>query len=265
VLLAALAAAPLSAAPIHLDPTFAGSWNAGTGAYAQFHAIDPAWHDSSVYWSEETRSYSAQPAAGYARIGDLGWGIGLWGLADWERVQPGEVPAIASWSGGVARIDHANEQYRSEWGGTAWGDVSALPDAIPATNWTAHYSGYLRITDDGDYNFGVLYDDGFFLRIHGADGQVVEISSDFIVTARERLGFADDLSLTEGLYRFELGAYNRLEAGVVQLAWFRDGGWETVPTEHLVIDPTRIALPGTLAMMAIGGLGIVATRKRPLR
>ena len=114
--------------------------------------------------------------------------------------------------------------------------------------------------------FATVLAEGARVRIHGADGERVEISSDFILTARDRLGFDSDLSLQEGLYRFELGAYNRLQAGVAQLAWRRsDSGWETVPTEHLVVDPTRIALPGTLAMLVIGSAGIVASRKRSSR
>lgn len=140
-----------------------------------------------------------------------------------------------------------------------------MPAEVPPENWTAHYTGYLRITDADQYNFSVLYDDGFFLRLWGADGQLVEISSDFVVDARQVLGFDQDLLLSEGLYRFELGAYNRLEAGVVQLRWHRGDYWEPVPTENLVTDPTRLPLPGTLAMIALGGVGFAASRKRSLR
>ncbi len=261
--LLACAVGSVNAEPIGLHPTIAGPSKTGTGAFAEFRAIDSQWHGSSVYWNEDAKKYSATPAAGYVPIGSLSWGSGIWGLSDWARVQSGEVPATASWRGAVARIDQANQVYRDAWGRTAWGDVSSMPDEMPAENWTAQYSGFLRITGAGLYNFGVLYDDGFFLRIHGADGEFVEISSDFILSARERMGFTDDLLLSEGLYRFELGAYNRLQAGVVQLAWLHgDGPWAPVPTDHLVIDPTRIPLPGTLGMIAAGGLGFVARRKR---
>ncbi len=254
------------AAPVELAPTLAGSWATGSGAHAQFRAIDSDWRGSSVFWNEATRAYSATAREGYSPIGSFSWGTGIWGLNDWTRVQSGEVASIANWSGTVARIDQANQIYRDAWGSTDWGDVSPMPGSLPAENWTALYTGYLRIGDAGLYNFGVLYDDGFFLRIHGADGQFVEISSDFILTARDRLGFDEDLQLSEGLYRFELGAYNRLEAGVVQLAWQRgDAAWESVPTDRLVTDPTRIPLPGTLAMIALGGVGFVASRKRNSR
>jgi len=64
---------------------------------------------------------------------------------------------------------------------------------------------------------------------------------------RDRLGFADDFSLSEGLYYFELGAYDRLEAGVVDLRWSRGGGeWNLVHPEHMASVPE----PGTLALLA---------------
>ena len=263
-LFAALAQSAI-AAP--LQPTFAGAWAPGTGAQAEFRAIAADWNDSSVWWNEDTRSHSSTPAPGYAPIGSFEWGTGVWGLNDWQRVQSGEVPSIAQWSGNVARIDQANGMYREVYGASAWGPVSALPEGFAAEeNWTAHYTGYLRITEEADdYNFGVLYDDGFFLRICGAGEDCVEISSDFL-SPRDRLGFDENLWLTEGLYSFELGAYNRLEAGVVQLVWWRgDDAPEVVPTEHLVIDPTRIPLPGSLALIALGGIGIGASRRRSQR
>lgn len=252
------------AAPIELAPTLVGTWAAGSGAQAEFRAIDSGWSGSTVYWNESTGSYSATPREDYSPIGSLPWGTGIWGLNDWARVQSGEVDWIASWSG-IAPVDHSNLAYRTEWA-ASWGAAAPMPAEIPAENWTAHYTGYLRITDAGQYNFSVLYDDGFFLRIWGAGGKPVEISSDFVVSSRDRLGFDQDLLLSEGLYQFELGAYNRLQAGVVQLAWQRGTGpLELVPIENLVTDPTRIPLPGTLAMIALGGVGFAASRKRSLR
>ena len=253
----AVSAAAVADAAVILGPTLPGEYAAGTGANATFIRIDGNWRDSSVYWNEEL-------------IGSFGWGTGIWGLADWAAINTGgSVPIVVSLSGVVPTIDHADAEYAGSGYASTWGAVGALPAELfagttgPQNNWTAHYTGYLRITDPGDYNFGVLYDDGFFLRIWGANGATVEISSDFL-SPRDRLGFASDLALDTGLYRFELGAYDRLEVGAVNLAWLQDGRWVTVPTEHLVTDPVPIPTPATatLLLAALGALAVVRMKRK---
>lgn len=265
-----LSAAALADAAVILDPTLPGEYAAGTGANATFIRIDGSWRGSSVYWNEAARKYANDHSGnnqkgGFQPIGSFDWGTGLWGLADWVAINSddGSAPIVLSWSGLVPMIDHADSEYAASGYASTWGAIGALPTGLfgsaePQDNWTSHYTGYLRITDPGDYNFGVLYDDGFFLRIWGANGSMVEISSDFL-SPRERLGFATDLSLGTGLYRFELGAYDRLEVGAVNLAWLQDGRWVTVPTEHLVTDPVPIPTPGTtgLLLAALGALAVV--------
>lgn len=273
--IAAIGSAAASAhAAIVLDPLMAGQYAAGTGANAVFHRIDGSWQGSTVYWNEGTQSYSNNPGPGYVQIGTQGWGTGIWGLADWAAVNaPGSSLPVQSWSGAVSTIDHGDARYRSlvENGQyTGWGLTGALPAGLfpsgdaEQDNWTARYTGYLRITDAGLYNFGVLYDDGFFLRIWGEGDTLLEISSDFL-SPRDRLGFDEDLALGTGLYRFELGAYDRLEAGVVNLAWKQgDGDWQTVPTYALVIDPIAAAvpLPGTVGLLLAGFTGFAAARRK---
>lgn len=269
VVCAALLAAGVQlahAGPIALDPTLAGQYAAGTGVQASLLAIDGQWRGSKVLWSESAQSYAnGAPAGDYLPIASYAWGTGLWGLADWHTAYNGGAPVVASWSGLVGAVSFGDDTYRSLWSGS-WGAVGALPGALPQDNWISSFTGYLRITDAGAYNFGALYDDGFFLRIYGSDNQMVEISSDFILQARERLGFADDLLLRQGLYRFELGSYERLEAGVIDLAWRHgDGDWTPIPTEHLVDDPARVPLPGTLATLGLGLAGLAVVRGRRSR
>jgi hypothetical protein len=268
----AVAGAAVAEAAVILDPALAGEYAAGTGANATFIRIDDNWRGSSVYWNESAKRYAnSLPGnnrqGGFQPIGSFTWGTGLWGLADWVAINAdGSVPIVLSWSGLVSTIDHADAGYAGSGYASTWGAIGALPTGLfgsaePQDNWTAHYTGYLRITDPGDYNFGVLYDDGFFLRIWGANGSMVEISSDFL-SPRERLGFASDLTLATGLYRFELGAYDRLEVGAVNLAWLQDGRWVTVPTEHLVTDPVPIPTPATAALLlaALGALAVVRSK-----
>jgi hypothetical protein len=261
-------------AAIIFDPFLPGQFAVGSGANATFVRFDGAWTGTSVYWKQPEGSapgqFSNTPGPGFELIGSYSWGTGIWGLADWAAINAaGSSLPLQTWSGQVATIDHADAEYAAA-GYVGWGAVGALPAALfdgasgPQDNWTSHYSGYLRITDPGAYNFGVLYDDGFFLRIWGAGDAMLEISSDFL-SPRERLGFASDLLLGTGLYRFELGAYDRLEVGVVNLAWWQGGAWQTVPSAHLLTEPIAIPEPGTasllLAALLVAAFG--ARRKRP--
>lgn len=118
-------------------------------------------------------------------------------------------------------------------------------------NWIARYTGYIRITEAGVYRFSNLYNDGFFLDIYGAPGQKVSNSQDYLNQVNRRQG--EDLLLGVGLYAFELGSWERLEAGVIDLRWLRPGqsSWELVPSTHLL---ASVPLPGTLAFGALGAL-----------
>jgi len=270
-----ISVAAVAQAAVILNPTLPGEYAAGTGANATFNRIDGNWRDSSVYWNEAAKKYANDRPGnnrqgGFQPIGSYSWGTGLWGLVDWATINTGgSVPIVVSLSGVVPTIDHADAEYAGSGYASTWGAIGALPTELfagttgPQNNWTAHYTGYLRITDPGDYNFGVLYDDGFFLRIFGANGATVEISSDFL-SPRDRLGFASDLALDTGLYRFELGAYDRLEVGAVNLAWMQNGRWVTVPTEHLVTDPVPIPTPATagLLLAALGALAVVRLKRK---
>lgn len=250
------------AAPTALDPSLPIDTAVVAGVHAEFRSVDGNARFSTVYWDNregpcedlQTRTescFSNSAAVGFVQIGSLDWGTGIWGLQDLAAVQSGAIGSSPHFSGTVATINHGNERFNEDWS-NGWGEADALPGSTPDENWTAWYSGYLSITDAGEYNFGVLYDDGFIFTLYGADEQSATISSDFILGGRERLGFDTDLLLSEGLYRFELGAYNRLEAGVVQLAWKTPDqeGLTLIPEDHLV----HIPLPGTALLFALGGL-----------
>jgi hypothetical protein len=255
-----------SAAPLPFAPLYGGDVVTAPGADAEFRRIANDWQGSQIVWKDPDP------------IGTYAWGTGLWGQADWQRVMAGEVPAVQQWSGAVDQINFGNARYNECYAGT-WGLASLSPffsntvtgadcsdaeaGAPSQQNWVTHFSGLIRITDPGAYNFSVLYDDGFFFRLVGADGQALDIGQDFL-NPRQREGFDDDLLLTAGLYGFELGSWNRLGAGVVDLRWSREGGqWELVPVDNLARLAQAVPEPPALALLAAAlGIGAWLRRRR---
>ena len=254
----------MQAGAIPLAPAMAGQFLAGTGVDAQFLKVPDGWQQSTVLWNETTSQFgSGVPVSTFA------WGTGLWGLADWQTTQVTPGMHEPSWSGRVAEISFGDEVYNNLYGAT-WGTVALAPlftqAGAPASqdNWTSRFGGYIRITEAGSYNFSVLHDDGFFFQLGGAGGQSLGLDNDYL-NPRDSLGFASNLELGVGLYSFELGAYDRLEAGVVELSWSRDGGVFTrVPSANLVAlgDVTPVPEPGTWAMLLTGLLALAATASR---
>ena len=264
LVLAALAW-PALGAPVALAPAQAGQFQAGSGVDATFLKVVDSWQQSTVLWNQGTQQYgSGTPISGY------GWGTGLWGIADWHTAQQAPTPGMIehSWSGRVAQVAWGDEKYNSLYG-TTWGTVDLAPlftDTDSQDNWTSSFGGYIRISEAGIYNFSVLHDDGFFFKLRGADASQLELSNDFL-NPRDALGFASNLQLGVGLYAFELGAYDRLEAGVVELSWSRgDGDWSRIPTSHLVAndDVTQVPEPGTWSLVLVGlmALASMASRRR---
>lgn len=279
-LLLGAAALPAVAEPVPFAPLLPGVFGAGQGADASFHKIDNAWRGSTVLWDEENKKFGSG-----VPIGSFEWGTGLWGRADWNAVLAAAAgqggPTIeAAWQGLSAQINYANQRYNDCFSAT-WGPAPLVPipqsnlnPAVPCNdpagdgahptqqNWISHFSGYIRITDADEYNFSVLNDDGFFLRLIGAEGAEIAIERDFL-NARDRNGLDQSLALSPGLYGFELGTWNRLGAGVVDLRWLQganDRTWDLVPVSHLVAAVPAPA-PWTLAALAMTGLMVVRRRR----
>lgn len=256
-------------ADVVLAPELAGAYAAGKGVDGEFLKVSDAWHDSSVLWNEDTQSFGSGIA-----IGTFSWGSGLWGLADLHTAYDSPTPGMieSSWTGRASPISYGDAEYNALYGPT-WGEVAMAPLFAPngpsagQNNWTSRFAGYIRITEAGTYNFSVLHDDGFFFTLGGAS-DTLSLANDFL-NPRERLGFDTNLQLGVGLYSFELGAFDRIEAGVVELSWSRGGSaWSVVPIENLIRpdEVMPVPEPSTWALM-FGGLlaiGSVASRRRRL-
>jgi hypothetical protein len=204
------------------------------------------------------------------------WGTGIWGLADHAQVMgldAGDRKVMRTLETRVDQIDFGDRRFIDAWGET-WGTPALAPlfqsgglGRGNQDNWAVSFWGYLAIPAAGEYNFGVLFDDGFRFTLMGADGSG-EIFKDGL-NPRDRLGFAENLSLQPGLYGFQLDAYERLEAGVVQLGWYTPGAtdWAVVPTSQLYTAPPRSSLAvnaipePTVPMLMLAGLAAIGLRR----
>ncbi|MFM7507260.1 MAG: PEP-CTERM sorting domain-containing protein [Rubrivivax sp.] len=265
-------------ADVVVSPSIAGPAAAGTGANASFFMINDNWRGSTVAWNESTRQYGTNLSApGFAPIGSFSWGTGLWGRADWNTInQPGTTaPIVASVNTLATSImfgDTCYGQNPTFGAATLPLSGSATPSACPgaaapvpfnANNWTSRFTGFIRVTDPGAYNFSVGSDDGFFFDLYGGGGTKLSIGRDFL-NARTRDSFNENLVLSQGLYQFELGSWDRLEAGFVDLRWKLPGAtdYTLIPAQNLVASASSVDLPGTVALGAAAGFFGWAARRR---
>lgn len=221
-----------------LSPQYSGIYLNGDGANSRWVQVIDGWR--GVTYGSET------------------WGTGIWSLADQALVmglEAGSRNVIQIYEAPLSQINFGDQRFITEWG-LSWSTPQLAPIFSNSIgeyqdNWGARFWGYIAITAPGAYNFGVLYDDGFQFALHGAGGNSLTLLRDGL-NSRDRLAYNEDLYLSEGLYAYSLDAYERLEAGVVQLAWWKPGAndWTLLPREHLF---TRaVTEPATPLLIAIG-------------
>jgi hypothetical protein len=230
-----LALAPVAQA-LPLAPQYEGVYLDGDGANSRWVQVANRWR-GSIY-------------------GDERRGTGISGLADHAVVMEldaGDRKVKRTLETRVDQINFGDQAFINRWGRT-WGVPELAPlfdDSAPGrngqNNWASSFWGYIAIPEAGAYNFGVLFDDGFRFSLMGAGGESVQIFKDGL-NPRDRLGVAADLLLDPGLYAYQLDAYERLQAGVVQLSWWTPGAknWAVIPTANL-----HTGAPAALAVRAV--------------
>jgi hypothetical protein len=230
-----------------LSPLFAGQFLSGDGANSSWVQVENNWRGST--YGTET------------------WGTGIWSVADALAVlslPTSDASVVDTFSGVVQQINYGDQAFIDTWGATwgmpglalapLFGDGDAYQD-----NYAVRFTGFISITDPGAYNFGVLNDDGFRFSLTGSEG-TLSIFRDGL-NPRDRIGFSEDLTLAAGLYQFDLIGYERLETGVVDLAWFSDGAWEIIPQPHLYT-ATPVPVPPAAFLFGSGLLALFRTRRK---
>ena len=230
---------------VSLTPQYAGTFTNGDGANSQ-------WVQVSADWRGPTN-------------GTEPWGTGIWSLADQAvamNLNSTDPDVVKTLNTRVDQINFADQEFNAT-GQAKWGPVPIAPIFTLASgeyqdNWASRFTGYLSVTTPGDYNLGVLYDDGFRFSVTGAGGQTISLVQDGL-NFPDRMGFTENLQLSNGLYAFQLDAYERLEAGVVQLSWLTPDApaWSVIPQANLFTTP--VPEPG-VSLLMLAGLGMVAWR-----
>ena len=251
------------ASALTLAPQHAGLYLDGDGTNSRWVQVAEGWR-GSIHAGEE-------------------WGTGIWGLADHDLVMgldQGAPKVKRTLETVVDEINFADQRFIEEWSAT-WGSAELVPlfhgegrGAKAQDNWASRFWGYIAIPEAGAYNFGVLFDDGFRFTLMGANGASASIYQDGL-NPRDRLGFSSDLLLDPGLYGFQLDAYERLEAGVVQLSWWTPDAveWSVLPGSRLYTGlPDRSTTPSVravpeppvplLLLAGLAALGLAARQRR---
>jgi hypothetical protein len=236
-----------TAVSIPLTPIVSGVFSNGDGVNSHWVQVSNDWEGPSAF---------SQAFGGISALEDANVALGM---------SSGDTGFLRSTSGAMSNINAGNDIYNQQYAGT-WGAASMPPlfnTGDPnQENYAGHMWGYIAVPTAGEYNFGVLYDDGFAFTIWGANNTFLSMDSNGL-SPRQRLGFDTNLAMEAGLYRFDLVGYNRLEAGVLNLGWWygpTTSDFAIIPQDNLFT--SAVPIPATVWLFGSGLIGLLGFAKR---
>lgn len=271
--------AQAQATTVALDPLFLSSPMAlaSGGLAGTWYKVDNNAKFSETQWQGKT-------------IKDTSWGTGIWAVPDISAMAANPTPAYVTGSTtSIGAVNYANNIYNNTVASGVYGTwgqdyARALAPTVGAANgcnignqtdagcnneqnYAAIFTGYLYVSAQGLYDFGVFADDIFSFSLTGLNG-MYDMSHDAVAGSSGRvlgsLLTENDLSgleLSQGFYSISLSYANRLEAGVIDLGWKGPGetGWTTIGENNLY---NEVPEPATIVLFALGLMGLWGVRKR---
>lgn len=263
---------PAAANPVSLQPLSTAGAATGTGLAGNWFKVDDDSRFSTLPYTDA--SGQSGPIASFA------WGSGFWSMQDVHNAADGRFGNVLARASSVSAVSFANPLYNQlaadgSYGSWSMDHVRALAPILDAPgcpqpaactqNHAALFSGYLYIAQAGSFGLGVFADDAFALTLRGTDG-TLSLTHDSVVgsSGRDFLSL-DGLLLDAGYYALELGYFNRLDAGVLDLLWKPEGSdWRSIDSTALFADlPQQVPEPGTmpLSVLALLVVGLMMLRR----
>ncbi len=205
-------------------------------------------------------------------------------LAQFSGANPADPQAVNAglwntYQGVVGQINFANADFNTTvWNvnGTnvVWGDIygtrplapvfAGSPDSSYQDNFVGRFNGYLYIPYSGEWNLGVLVDDGFTFTLQGADGSSLSVSRDGEAPP-DVVSYSSNLQLGQGVYGYSMTGYNHLQAGVLSLEWWsRDNPtWQAVSADNFytAVSPVPEPAEAWLLLTGLALLSLLGSRK----
>ena len=95
-------------------------------------------------------------------------------------------------------------------------------------------TGYILVPEEGQYDIGVLNDDGFLFQLDLINEKKFILTDSHLSPLHPPRFFSKTVYLRQGLYPFSLLSFEHLEASVIRLSWKKPSAkkYEVIPSEY---------------------------------